>query len=252
MDLLLIVAIVAGIFFVLRLVLRKETSAAASGTPNRHRKKHKQSAARQSMATAGAGAAVLTAAVAAAAYAQSGNSPSDDWLNDPDYWFMPGNISYRDQYEDDSFTTSTDSGSDWYTDPIYSWMPGNIYHHDTSCSSIGSDFSSTDYINDPIYSYMPCNIFHHDDSMDITCSNTEAKRRGFSNTAFNRCIKELWHKGFIGVVSIGGKTGSDKGGRSNSKYQLVGYWQTYGGEGAGRWTDRTKFETDPWLVRSEP
>jgi len=80
----------------------------------------------------------------------------------------------------------------------------------------------------------------------------EAKRRGFSAKAFLRCMKELWQKGFIGVVRIGGLTFSEQGGRSNSKYQLTTHWQTYGVGGNGRWTDRTKFEPDPWAVRSEP
>lgn len=81
---------------------------------------------------------------------------------------------------------------------------------------------------------------------------TEANRRGFSAKAFLRGIKELWQKGFIGVVKIGGLTFSEQGGRCNSKYQLTTFWQTYGTGGDGRWTDRTKFEPDPWAIRSEP
>lgn len=80
----------------------------------------------------------------------------------------------------------------------------------------------------------------------------EANRRGFSDKTFLRGIKDLWQKGFIGVVKIGGLTFSDQGGRCNSKYQLTSYWQTYGASGEGRWTDRTKFEPDPWAARSEP
>jgi hypothetical protein len=173
MDLIVIITIVAVLFFVLRLVLRKVQIGVSTNAVYRQR---------STVAVAGTATAALTSTAAAAAFARSGNAPSDDWLNDPAYWFMPGNIYYRDQYDDDSFSTSTDSGDDWYTDPIYSWMPGNIYHHDTSCSSIGSDFSSTDYITDPIYSYMPNNIFHHDDIMDITCSNTD-----FSSGTSSRC-----------------------------------------------------------------
>jgi hypothetical protein len=81
---------------------------------------------------------------------------------------------------------------------------------------------------------------------------TEAKRRGFSAKTLLRGLKELWQKGFIGVVKIGGLTFSEQGGRCNSKYQLTAYWQTYGTDGVGRWTDRTQFESYPWLIRSEP
>jgi len=80
----------------------------------------------------------------------------------------------------------------------------------------------------------------------------EANRRGFSAKAFLRGMKELWQKGFIGVVKIGGLTFSEQGGRSNSKYQLTPHWQSYGAGGDGHWTDRTKFEPDPWAMRSEP
>jgi len=80
----------------------------------------------------------------------------------------------------------------------------------------------------------------------------EAKRRGFSAKTFLRGIKELWLKGFIGVVKIGGLTFSEQGGRCNSKYQLTAYWQTYGPGGNGRWLDRTRFEKDPWAILSEP
>ncbi len=79
----------------------------------------------------------------------------------------------------------------------------------------------------------------------------EAKRRGFSNKAFARAMKELWEKGFIGVVKIGGTTFSEQGGRCNSQYKLTAYWTTYGTTGIGKWTDRTRFEPNPW-ARNEP
>lgn len=81
---------------------------------------------------------------------------------------------------------------------------------------------------------------------------TEANRRGFADKTFLRALKELWKKGFIGVVKIGGMTFSNQCGRCNSKYQLTAFWQTYGTGGNGRWTDRTKFEADPWAIKSEP
>jgi hypothetical protein len=80
---------------------------------------------------------------------------------------------------------------------------------------------------------------------------TEAKRRGFSNKSFIRAMKELWQKGFVSVVKIGGITTSEHGGRCNSQYKLTAYWTTYGTGGVGKWTDRTKFEQNPW-TRSEP
>jgi len=85
---------------------------------------------------------------------------------------------------------------------------------------------------------------------DFTYS--QAKKFGFSEKTFLRSLKDLWAKGFIGVVLIGGRTKSERGGRVNSQYQLARYWQTYGKAGEGRWTDRTKFEPNPWVSRSEP
>ena len=78
---------------------------------------------------------------------------------------------------------------------------------------------------------------------------SEAKRvLGFSESTTRRCLKELWAKGFISVIKIGGVTASDKRGRMSSVYQLCGNWRTYGNQ----WTDRTKCEEDPWAARSEP
>lgn len=77
---------------------------------------------------------------------------------------------------------------------------------------------------------------------------TEARKRGFAESTFKRAIKELWELGFINVVAIGGRTVSKGGGRSSSRYQLSGYWKTYGKQ----WQDRTKIEQDPWLPPQEP
>lgn len=73
----------------------------------------------------------------------------------------------------------------------------------------------------------------------------EAKRRSFSESTFIRAIKELWARGFIEVVQIGGLRGM---GRTNSQYKLAAYWKTYGSE----WTDRTRSQTDPFAKTSEP
>jgi hypothetical protein len=78
---------------------------------------------------------------------------------------------------------------------------------------------------------------------------SEAKRvLGFSQSTTRRCLHELWEKGLISVVRIGGVTASDKKGRLSSSYQLCGKWKTYGHQ----WEYRTKFEDDPWATRSEP
>ena len=80
---------------------------------------------------------------------------------------------------------------------------------------------------------------------------TEAKKRGFSESTFRRSLKELWSKGFISVISIGGRTTSEAYGRVPSRYQLSGAWKTYG-HGGSKWTDRTRFEADPSSIPSEP
>lgn len=85
---------------------------------------------------------------------------------------------------------------------------------------------------------------------DFTYS--EAKKFGFSEKTFLRGLKDLWSKGFIGVVRIGGRIKSENGGRVNSQYKLTAYWKSYGNTGDGHWTDRTKFEPNPWALRTEP
>lgn len=153
MDQVVGVLFIVGVVMVSRLILRKSRAGEAVGASAR-----------------GSAVAGLTALAAASAFERSGNTLSEDWVTDPSYWFMSGNIYHRDQFED-NIVSSTDSSSgsshDWYTDPLYSWMPGNIYYQDSSFSSDGSDFSSPDYINDPTYSSMPGNIFNHDDCMGI-------------------------------------------------------------------------------------
>lgn len=92
---------------------------------------------------------------------------------------------------------------------------------------------------------LDCNL--NDAQFNFTYS--EAKRvLGFSEGTTRRCIRQLWEKGFISVIKIGGVTASDKRGRMSSIYQLCGNWKTYG-QG---WKERTKFEDDPWFVPSEP
>lgn len=67
----------------------------------------------------------------------------EDWITDPAYSYMPGNIFYHDSSQ--HFDCSC-SGSDWMTDPCCSYMSGNIYHHDdTSFSGSSSSMFNDDW-----------------------------------------------------------------------------------------------------------
>lgn len=83
-------------------------------------------------------------------------------------------------------------------------------------------------------------------NFDYTYS--EGKKRGFSESTFKRAVKEIWANGFINVIVIGGRTASNERGRMSSRYQLAGYWQSYGKQ----WKDRTQIGPDPWSKVSEP
>lgn len=82
--------------------------------------------------------------------ALSGSGFDSDWISDPAYSHLPGNIFH------DTMTGDC-SGSDWMTDPACSYMQGNIYHDDMPGSCTGIDT-----ITDPACSFMPGNIFHDD------------------------------------------------------------------------------------------
>jgi hypothetical protein len=84
--------------------------------------------------------------------------------------------------------------------------------------------------------------------VDFDYTYSEAEKRGFSDSTFKRAIRELWAKGIINVIVIGGRTASKGSGRMPSRYQLSGNWQTYGTQ----WTDRSKHEANPWANPSEP
>lgn len=83
-------------------------------------------------------------------------------------------------------------------------------------------------------------------TFDYTYS--EAKGKGFANATFKRSMTELWQKGFISVVSVGGMVASEGNGKIPSRYQLCNFWKSYGKQ----WNDRTKLERDPWGAYSEP
>ena len=89
----------------------------------------------------------------------------------------------------------------------------------------------------------------YDVQFDYTYS--EAKKRGFSESTFKRAIRDLWKRGFISVVKIGGRTASAERGRMPSKYKLATLWRAYG-DGVDKWRDRTKHESDPWENPTEP
>jgi hypothetical protein len=78
---------------------------------------------------------------------------------------------------------------------------------------------------------------------------SEIKRvLGFSESTIRRLLRELWEKGFISVIQIGGRTASNARGRMSSEYQLCDKWKSYGPQ----WKDRSKHEPDPWKTLSEP
>jgi hypothetical protein len=85
---------------------------------------------------------------------------------------------------------------------------------------------------------------------DFTYS--EAERYGFARKTFSRAITELNDKGFINIVSQGGKRGC---GMSNSKYKLSDRWRDYGKTvksfDAGKVVERDVFIKRP-RYRSEP
>lgn len=101
---------------------------------------------------------------------RSVNSSSHDWITDPAYFWMMGNIYYSQHQEQ-----IDGDNSDWMTDPSRSHLPGNIYHQDdlttSSCSCTGND-----WMTDPCCSYMPGNIYHDDHfgSSSSSLSNDDA------------------------------------------------------------------------------
>lgn len=97
---------------------------------------------------------------------------SPDYVTDPTYCWMPGNIFHDD-------ITGGCSGPDWMTDPGCSYMPGNIYHDDMPGSCTG-----TDTITDPACSFMPENIFH-DDGMSSFSSDDSWSSSSFSDDSWS-------------------------------------------------------------------
>jgi len=92
---------------------------------------------------------------ASSSFSSEDDLPSN-WMTDPAYFRMVGNIYYsrhQDQVDGDS--------SDWMTDPSQSYLPGNIYHQDDS-SSASCTCTGSDWMTDPCCSYMPGNIYHDD------------------------------------------------------------------------------------------
>jgi len=64
-----------------------------------------------------------------------------------------------------------------------------------------------------------------DSSVSFDFTYTEAAKLGFSRSTFNRVIADLLAKGFINIVSQGGRRSC---GMSNTRYQLSNRWRDYG------------------------
>lgn len=114
---------------------------------------------------------------------------NEDWLTDPCYSYLPGNIFHRDEPP----SSCTCSGRDWMTDPCCSYMPGNIYHHDDTTTS-SCTFSDSDWMTDPSCSYMPGNVYHEDDDNDhINSSNSSfSSDDAWSSTSITSCFDDSW------------------------------------------------------------
>lgn len=85
---------------------------------------------------------------------------------------------------------------------------------------------------------------------DFTYS--EAEKYGFARKTFSRAITELNDKGFLNIVSQGGKRGC---GMSNSKYKLSDRWRDYG-KTVKSWENGKAIEREVFIRRprhpSEP
>lgn len=90
---------------------------------------------------------------------------SPDYITDPTYSWMPGNIYYQESSLSYDSISGGYCGSDWMTDPACSHMPGNIFHDDITGSCSGMD-----WMTDPACSYMPGNIFNDD---SVTSSSSD-------------------------------------------------------------------------------
>jgi len=66
---------------------------------------------------------------------------------------------------------------------------------------------------------------------------SRAKKAGVSESTFRRSIRDLWQKGFISVIAIGGLRGA---GRTNSQYQMADFWKTYGIQ----WSDSVLLQSE--------
>lgn len=88
----------------------------------------------------------------------NGNSLPDDWMSNPAYWWMVGNIYNDDWCDHAGFGCDPSAGyggchhPDWITDPNCAHMPGNIYDFDNDPCNPHHDSFLTD-----------CNDSHDDD-----------------------------------------------------------------------------------------
>ncbi|WP_318557263.1 hypothetical protein [Geobacter anodireducens] len=66
---------------------------------------------------------------------------SPDYITDPTYFWMPGNIFYQESPTFDDTTSDGCCETDWMTDPACACMEGNIFHDDLCSSSFSNDDS---------------------------------------------------------------------------------------------------------------
>lgn len=111
-------------------------------------------------------------------FSSADDLPSN-WMTDPAYFWMMGNIYYsqhHDQVDGDS--------SDWITDPSRSYLPGNIYHQDDSLS-VSCTCTGSDWMTDPCCSYMPGNIYHDDHFSSSSTFSSDETWSSSSTSSFN-------------------------------------------------------------------
>lgn len=113
---------------------------------------------------------------------------SFEWVTDPTYFWMPGNIFYQETTSFDDVSSSGYSESDWMTDPAYSQMSGNIFHDD----SLSRSCTESDWMTDPACSCMLGNIYHDDHCTSSYSSDDSWNSSGCSDDSWcSNSLEEL-------------------------------------------------------------
>lgn len=142
------------------------------------------------------------------------DSPPGNWMTDPGYFWMPGNIYYQSSDNNAPSQVSAISAisdpepdqDNWHTDPAYAYLPGNIFYRDdniTSGTAADSNCSSgcmindtlhqhtispscclteASWITDPVCSYLSGNIFHNDAISSSTGSTADEDIASYPDT----------------------------------------------------------------------